>query len=123
VEKIPENLFELEAGVMVLGTPLEYSNGYESKILPVSLAIDAISHKLTLSEGREKLIKMADGLDLRNNDGQTPVREACLSGQKAVLRVLLGREEVHPQKIEKAGRARLLDTARAEHKGVVQILY
>jgi len=66
---------------------------------------------------------MADGLDLRNNDGQTSVREATLSGQKAVVRVLLGREEVCSQKIEKTGRAPLLDAARGAHEGAVQILY
>jgi len=42
VEKIPEILPESEVGVILLGTPLQSANGYESKILPVSLSIDAI---------------------------------------------------------------------------------
>jgi len=57
VEKIPENMSEMYVWATLLGTPGQSANGYKSKFLQVSLGIDAVLHKSTISLLEKRRVK------------------------------------------------------------------
>ena len=52
----------------------------------------------------------------------TPLSWAAYNGHEEVVKILLGRKEVNPDKADKGGHTPLSDAARNGHEGVVKIL-
>ena len=86
LEKIPENMSDMYVGNNPESpAPTLSANRYASRFLLVSLNIDAILHESTISRRREKLNKMANGLELGDVYGATIERIKAQDGDKSRL--------------------------------------
>ena len=85
LEKIPENMSEMYVAAMLLGAPSKSADICASRFLLVSLGIDAILNESTISRRKEKLRKMAGGLELGDAYGATIERIQGQDGDKSRL--------------------------------------
>jgi len=85
LEKIPQNMSEMYVAAIALGIPTLSANRYAFRFLLVSLNIEAILHESTIHRRRERLNKMADGLELGDAYSATIERIKAQAGDKSRL--------------------------------------